>query len=621
MKYSALAIALLTACATGDDIASIEAQGIDGLDDGEPHVVINELLPGSSGRIELYNAGPATVSLAGWRVDDIADGGYAPKSLTGTLAPGALLVVSYAGVNYASADSVRLVDPTGVERDAHPNGYAGASIANQCFGRAYDGGAWEATARACSIGASNGAPPPPPATGIELVQMPRRDKVLLQGVVVLPDRAFVGGVLVEGDTITCVGESCGALDAAVVNTHGVIMPGLIDAHNHILFDIFDESDWVPSKMYSNHNQWPNEARYKAMVDTKQYLNGEAGSPISLGCELNKYGEMKALIAGTTSVQGSANPSDRACYKSLARSIDQASNGLGADEMQTSTIFPNNKSANSVCANFDSGRTRAYVIHIAEGIDTTSRNELTKLGSVTTTPQCLYAPQTAVIHGTSLGEPEMQLLADHGMSLVWSPRSNMFLYGATTNIPLAIRKGITVALAPDWSIGGSQNMLDELRFADRVDNSQWGDVLGPQDLFAMATINAARALGVDDVLGSIAVGKKADLMVIPGDLSDPYGALLRAKPSDVRLVMVGGVALYGDTAVAPLGPPAPGCETLDICSTPKFACVAQENGTASDKLGQSFTEIQSILSTNLEAYDALDQTQWNFAPLAPLTTCE
>ena len=623
---AALAAAMgfvLPACATGAyDDGGLETtdHDIEGAD-GEPRVVINEVLAGSSGRIELYNAGAETISLVGWRVDDIADGGYAPKSLTGTLAPGALLVVNYAGVNTASADSVRVLDAAGVVRDAHGNGYAGSSIANLCFGRAHDGGPWEAAARTCSIGASNGAPPPPPVTGIELVQMPRRDKVLLQGVVVLPDRAFVGGVLVEGDTITCVGESCGALDAAIVNTHGVIMPGLIDAHNHILFDIFDESDWVPAKLYSNHNQWPNEAKYKAMVDTKQYLNGEAGSPVSLGCELNKYGEMKALIAGTTSVQGSANPSDRACYRSLARSIDQASNGLGADEMQTSTIFPTASSANAVCANFDSGRTRAYVIHVAEGIDSTSRNELSKLGTISTAqPQCLYAPQTAIIHGTSLGDPEMQLLADHGMSLVWSPRSNMFLYGATTNIPLARQKGITVALAPDWSIGGSQNMLDELRFADRVDNSQWGDQLSAKDLFAMATVNAARALGVDDVLGTIAVGKKADLMVIPGDLSDPYGALLRAKPADVRLVMVGGVALYGDPAVAPLGPPAPGCETLDICSSPKFACVAQA-GTASDKLGQTFGEITSTLASSLAAYDALDKTPWDFSPLAPLTTCE
>ena len=74
------------------------------------------------------------------------------------------------------------------------------------------------------------------------------------------------------------------------------------------------------------------------------------------------------------------------------------------------------------------------------------------------------------------------MAARGMSLVWSPRSNVFLYGGgtdltkTTNIPLALAKGINVALAPDWSIGGSQNLLDELRFADQVDDTVWGNVI-------------------------------------------------------------------------------------------------------------------------------------------------
>ncbi len=608
---------------------------------GEGAVRINEFAAGSSGKIELYNAGGAPVNLAGWRVDDVANGGSATKSLSGTLAPGGHLVVGYAGVNTASADQVRVIDDLGAERDSHTNFYAGSSIAGLCFGRQPDGGAWAGGALPCTLGASNGCSaescgtdavcqagscvPISHGSGIELLAMPRRDRVVLQGVVVLPTGAFQGEVLVEGDTITCVGTSCGVIDAAVVQTHGLILPGLIDAHNHILFDIFDETHWSPVKAYANHNQWTNEARYKALVDAKQYLNGE-GSTVSLGCEIDKYGELKALIAGTTSVQGSANPSDKACFASLARTIDQSGNGLGFDRMQTSTLFPSTTSANSVCANFASGRTDAYVIHIGEGVDATSRDELAKLGTISTTPQCLYSPHTTIIHGTALGDPEMTTLAAHGMNLVWSPRSNVFLYGAgidlskTTDVPLALAKGINVAIAPDWSIGGSQNMLDELRFADHVDNVEWGDQLSPQQLFTMATINAARALGVDDVLGSLEVGKKADLMVIPGDLATAYDSLLKATPADVRLVMVGGVALYGDAAVAPLGPPSPGCETIDVCTAKKFACVAQAAGTAVNKLGQSYAEIQSALSSNLAAYDALDLSPYNFSPITPLARC-
>jgi hypothetical protein len=85
-------------------------------------------------------------------------------------------------------------------------------------------------------------------------------------------------------------------------------------------------------------------------------------------------------------------------------------------------------------------------------------------------------------------------------------------------------------------------------------------------------------------------------------------------------MVGGVALYGDTAVAPLGPPTPGCETVDICSAQKFACVAQGAGTASNKLGQTFVEIRSTLSSALAAYDAQDVSPYDFSPITPLVRC-
>ena len=68
------------------------------------------------------------------------------------------------------------------------------------------------------------------------------------------------------------------MGATVVHTNGVIAPGLIDTHNHILFDIFDETDWLPSKLYMNHNQWTAEAKYAAMVDVKQCLANDSTKP-------------------------------------------------------------------------------------------------------------------------------------------------------------------------------------------------------------------------------------------------------------------------------------------------------------------------------------------------------
>lgn len=133
-------------------------------------VVINEFQPGSSGWIELYNPGNASADLSGWVVDDIADGGTSPKSLaSGTsIAAKGFLVVSYSGVNTASADSVNLRDDAGVTVDSHSNGYAGSSVAGLCFGRQPDGADWATAAITCTQGSANSGGTPPPVTDIRI---------------------------------------------------------------------------------------------------------------------------------------------------------------------------------------------------------------------------------------------------------------------------------------------------------------------------------------------------------------------------------------------------------------------------------------------------------------------
>jgi hypothetical protein len=206
-----------------------------------------------------------------------------------------------------------------------------------------------------------------------------------------------------------------------------------------------------------------------------------------------------------------------------------------------------------------------------------------------------------------------------MKLVWSPHSNVSLYGATADLPAALDAGVTVALGPDWSMGGSRNLLDELRFADDWDNTHWNDRLSARDLVTMATRHGAQTLALDDRLGAIEVGRLADLAVFRGDTARPYDAIVDARPEDVELVMVGGVALCGDDALAAVGPAAPGCEPLEICGTAKFVCAA--TGTSTDKLGQTYAQIQAVLEQGLADADAQTPGDgYDFSPLTPLVTC-
>ncbi len=459
--------------------------------------------------------------------------------------------------------------------------------------------------------------------------------LMLVGTIVTPDTVVTGEVLVHGDTIVCVGacdNDPNAAGATIVQTNGIIAPGLIDTHNHILFDIFDNDDWVPPATYTNHDQWTTDPRYQAMLDVKQCLaNDSQGKPTwcantpygtasgSLRCEMDKWGELKALIAGTTSVVGLPGTSS-ACFLSVVRSIDVAQSGLTQDKIRTSATFPpSTTTADSVCADFTAGTTDAFLVHCGEGTDSKSLAEFAKLGSVTTTPNCLYAPQTTITHGVAFTATEFQTMAAAGMKLTWSPASNVSLYGATADIPTALDAGVTVALAPDWSMGGSQNLLDEMRFADAWDDAHWNNRLAPRDLVTMTTKNAAAALGLASRIGQVKAGYLADLMVVNKTAGTPYDAILAAKPSDVRLVMIGGQVLYGDTDLQSLAPATPGCESFSACGTNKFLCVAT-NGTT-DKLAQTYGDIKSALDQALVVADQQTTSDgWNFAPLTPLVKC-
>jgi hypothetical protein len=458
------------------------------------------------------------------------------------------------------------------------------------------------------------------------LQLGAEGRVLIRATIVTPDGPLDGEILIDGTTIACVAASCagepGADGASIVESNGYVFPGLIDAHNHILFNIFDEDDWSPSQIYDNHNQWTQEAAYDDVVDAKQYLNGEQGSPLDLGCEMDKYGEMKALIAGTTSVLASPG-GDRGCYGSLSRSIGSAPDlPSSEDTVQVSSLgVPDDDGADSVCANFADGDTEAYAIHVGEGVDGSALGEWDDLSEAgNADPGCLVAPQTTIVHGTAFGQPELAEMADVGMSLVWSPKSNVFLYGGgadlskTTDIVRALDLGINVALGPDWSLGGSVNMLDELRFAEFVDNTELGDILTPRDLFEMATINGARALALDDDLGALEPGLRADLFVLRRVEEDPYEALLGAVPRDMILVMVDGKVLYGDDGFEVIAPPGNECETLDVCCATKFACIAESGGDPDDRFDQTFAQITSILEEALTDYDD------SYMPLAPIVLC-
>ncbi len=388
--------------------------------------------------------------------------------------------------------------------------------------------------------------------------------------------------------------------------------------NHGLFNIFDETDWTPKKLYTNHNHWAdknNEPRYSQMVDAKQSLESAAGANVA--CEMDKFGETKALIAGTTSFLVAAT--SRKCFSSLVRTVDTKYNNIESppiDPVRTSIAVPSGGDATTVCNAITAGDT--YVVHVAEGTDGPALNEFTTLSNGAS--GCLINSHVTVVHGTALTATQFQTMGTANMGLVWSPKSNMFLYNATTNIPAAIAAGVKkIALGPDWALGGSVNMLDELRFADAHDNANWGNILSTKKIVEMGSIEGARVLGLEKYIGSLEVAKRADLFVVPGNTSNAYEAVLAATPTTVRITMVDGRVLYGDKALQAAGPANPGCEPLPVCGVDKFLCAAET--TTTDKLNQTYAQYHAALASATKTYDdTVAPAGGPFSPITSLTKC-
>jgi cytosine/adenosine deaminase-related metal-dependent hydrolase len=199
-------------------------------------------------------------------------------------------------------------------------------------------------------------------------------------------------------------------------------------------------------------------------------------------------------------------------------------------------------ADALNAQFATGTTKAYLVHLAEGIDEKSRDEFELLRDLN-----LLKPQVVGIHSTALTTDQLNEMGQIGMKIVWSPLSNLILYGQTTDIPTAIKAGVKVAIAPDWTPSGSANVLGELKVADRVNRERFGGFLTDRQIVEMATSAPAQIAALDDKLGTLAPGYYADLVVIrkASSSTDPYRAIIDAKPQDVLLTVIDGQPYYGD----------------------------------------------------------------------------
>ncbi len=131
------------------------------------------------------------------------------------------------------------------------------------------------------------------------------------------------------------------------------------------------------------------------------------------------------------------------------------------------------------------------------------------------------PALIAVHMTQLTESEIELTAEAGTHVVHCPQSNLKLASGHCPVGALLDAGVNVAIGTDGAASNNDlDMLAELQTAALIAKGIGDDAcrLPAEQAIAMATINGARALGIDDITGSLAPGKSADLIAV--DLSQP-----------------------------------------------------------------------------------------------------
>lgn len=418
--------------------------------------------------------------------------------------------------------------------------------------------------------------------------------ILLRGRLLLPDAPLDGELLIDSKgVIQCAGSSCSATPAHIDDVtyqaaysaatqvtckDAVISPGLINPHDHIAFANTPPAQHGTER-YEHRHHW----RAGLEGHTKLRTKGTAGANVILTAEL------RFLMSGATTTAGADGKNG------LIRNVDSGNAMLEGARMKVadSDTFPLKDSRPPKdfppknCSQFSTSRRTAasianldgYLPHIAEGINEAAHLEFLCQSDPADADHQLLAKQTAIIHGIGLNAADVAKLRPTQTALVWSPRSNIDLYGNTASVVLYDNLGVQIALGTDWLPSGSMNIGRELRCADDLNKTYFAKHFSDRQLWQMVTQNAAFSIGAKDTLGALRPGYVGDVTVFSTDGGKDYRAVIDGSAEDVMLVLRGGEVLYGDSDIlTQKGIAAATCEDIDVCGVKKKACVKNDLGS-------------------------------------------
>jgi cytosine/adenosine deaminase-related metal-dependent hydrolase len=410
------------------------------------------------------------------------------------------------------------------------------------------------------------------------------DIVLRGGTVVTcdgVDRVVEGDVLVRDGAIAGVGRVRPEGLARVIDARGcAVVPGLVQAHVHLCQVLFrGMADDMPLLQWLRERIWPLEAAHdeaslaaSADLGLAEAMRGGTTTILDMGTVHGHDAVMEACVrAGVRAISGKAMM-DRgdgipaglreSTSESLAESERLADRwrgkGGGRIGYAWAPRFILSCSEALVRGAVEAASGHGDLVHTHAAEHPAEREAVrSALGDddvAVLRRWGVHGPRAILAHGVQLGDDEARTIASEGTRVVHCPSANLKLGSGIARVAELDAMGVQLGLGADGA--PCNNNLDawtELRHAALLAKVRTGvTALPARRAFRLATIDGARALGLGDRVGSIEVGKRADLAVVrldgahaePG--GDVFSRLVYACTSrDVKDVLVDGVVVVKD----------------------------------------------------------------------------
>lgn len=320
----------------------------------------------------------------------------------------------------------------------------------------------------------------------------------------------------------------------------LLMPGLVNAHVHAPMTLFrGMADDLPLAVWLQEHMWPAEARWVGADFVRDGVELALLEMIRSGTtcfnEMYFFPDITAEVALEHGVRAAVGMILIDQPSAWARSVEEYfEKGLAVhDRFRGSELITTSFAPHAPYTVSDESLRRIRMLsdeldapvhmHVHETADevesalaASGERPLTRLARLG-----LTGPMLSAVHMTTLEPAEISQLAERGTNVIHCPESNLKLASGFCPVTTLLDAGVNVALGTDGAASNNDlDMIGEMKTAALLAKgvAQSAAALNAFQVLQMATLNGARAIGLGDQVGSLEVGKAADLVCV--DLSQP-----------------------------------------------------------------------------------------------------